>query len=256
MIETFKFQFKDARWVNSCTGCGYAQDGEEVNLLIDTGIDASWPSSVKAVIVNIEKTPMGPIYTFSYDGDDWIPACDIRDCYIIGTSCRTCCDDLDLTLDCAEVLTCLDDNGDGIIDDTFLPPTDVTLDPNFCEEVVNCLDSDGDGVIDEGFLPPLDVTTDPNFCSEVVSCLDGNGDGVIDDGFLPDLDCSEVLSCLDTNGDGVIDDGFLPTGLTVGDVTGDPSFCAAVEACIAANPQAVSDAIETLTLDCGGLPAA
>jgi hypothetical protein len=210
-LDSFNYRFRDGSYLSSCSGCGAAEEGEVY--LLETKPSSGvtdWPEFVEVTINKITKTPDGPVYLFTYENDDWIPSCDIRDCDIAGTKCPTCCD----SLKTEQVLPALDLDGDGVIDDQFLPSTLASDVDGLCAAVISCLDTDGDGVLD---ALEVDASNIEGLCAATISCLDTDGNGKIDDQFLPatlagDITglCAAIISCLDTDGDGKIDHSFLP----------------------------------------------
>jgi len=117
-----------------------------------------------------------------------------------------------ITLEVAELENCLDDDGDGLVDEGFDADADGVVN---CldEEVCNGQDDDGDGLVDEespdtdgdGLCDGIDV--------ETCDGLDNDGDGSVDEDFT-DLDgdgiadCMDVEVCdgMDNDGDGGVDE--------------------------------------------------
>jgi len=135
-----------------------------------------------------------PATTVDADGDGWSVA--------LGD-----CDDSnhDVYPGAPELCDGLDDNCDGIIDETF-PDTDGDGTADCIDtEICDGLDNDGDGEIDEGYDTDGDGLGD---CFEVEECdgLDNDGDGEIDEDLDFDGDgyagCGpDALDCDDTNAD-------------------------------------------------------
>jgi len=127
-------------------------------------------------------SPVEPGLSEDIDGDGW-------------TVAQGDCDDRDRDVFPGAVETCngLDDNCNGVVDETF-PDTDGdgTAD---CRDSEDCdgLDNDGDGLIDEDFADADGDGVVDCLNSEICDGLDNDGDGEIDEGF--DLDGDGFTSC-------------------------------------------------------------
>ena len=138
------FTYNKGAYVDSCSGCGPIEVGENVKIVLDQTVNPDWPTYFLAEVTNIELTPNGPTYTFEYDDVDFTdagtgmpftipPGCNFS------IDCATCCDMLDL---------------DDLVDIPDLI-NQLVSDPSYCDGVVACVDSELLDTFDCGPLPTL-----------------------------------------------------------------------------------------------------